>query len=139
VSGHQWISCPILDHSVHPRRTVLCPIHFGEIIELELLNLASSLNDPAVPNSVQYSSRDRTKDLRIVATIVLAVANMAGLVRLLNAVQQEPQCKPSLLDRPALVLHYQSELVDFIDLAAVLRIVGRPLSIAGGFIQGTST
>jgi hypothetical protein len=60
----------------------------------------------------------------LVAAFVVVVADVAGLMKVLDAVEQEPQGEPTLLDRLALIADDLGKLVDLVDYATVLRIVG---------------
>jgi hypothetical protein len=56
-------------------------------------------------------------------------------VHVFNAVDQESNREPSFLNRFVFVLHDLPELVDLVDDAAVLRVIGRPFSIVLGFVE----
>ena len=67
---------------------------------------------------------------------IVVVADVHRHVHVLDAVNEEPQGEPAIVDRFALVLQGRPELVDLVDHAALLRIVCRPLGVVRGFIEG---
>jgi hypothetical protein len=67
--------------------------------------------------------------LGIVPPSVVIVADMTWLMQVLDAVEQEPQREPSLLDRLGLVADHLPELVDLVHDTAVFRVIGGPLRI----------
>jgi hypothetical protein len=58
-------------------------------------------------------------DLRLVSALIVVVADMARLVKIVDAVEQEATREPTLLDGLALVLHDLAELVDLVHDAAM--------------------
>ena len=58
-------------------------------------------------------------NLGVVATTIVVVADVHRHVHVLDAVNEEPQGEPTILDRLGLVLEGRPELVDLVDDAAV--------------------
>jgi hypothetical protein len=111
--------------SLHPHSAVLPRVQSSEIIQPELLARADMLDNVRIPNAVHVRSAIKPANLRSVTALVLVVADVTGLVHILEAMDEEPTSKTSVFDRLGLVPDDEPELVDLVDHAALLGIVGR--------------
>jgi len=74
-------------------------------------------------------------NLGLVPAFVVIVADVARLVEILDAMEQEAERKPTFFDRLALILHDQPKLVDFVDDATLRGNVATALGVVLGLIQ----
>jgi hypothetical protein len=74
-----------------------------------------------------------------VTALVVVLADMQGHVEVLDAMEQEPEGEPAILDRLARVLQGHPELVDLVHDTTLLRDVPGELRVVSGLVQGTST
>lgn len=74
-------------------------------------------------------------DLCVGPAAIMVVADMAGLMHVLNAMDKEPEREPTILDGLSRVLQGRPKLIDLGHDATVLRIIGRELGIVPGFIE----
>ena len=74
-------------------------------------------------------------NLSPIPSLVAVVADMTRLVHVLDAMDEEPQGEPAILDGLALVFKGHPELVDLVDHAALGRDVAGELGVVAGLVE----
>ena len=107
----------------------------GEVAEPVVLILSSPFDHVGIPETVHVGAAIKEANLSLVATLVMVVANVAGLMHVFGAMDEEPQHESTILDGLAPVVHYQSELVNLVDHATLRRDVASEPGIVPGLAK----
>ncbi len=135
TSGEQAFGRPVFRRVRHPFGAILWRVQLAEIGQPENFGVASSLDNPRIPDPMHVRAAIEPANLGLVPTFVVIVAHVAGLVQVLDAVEQEPQREPTLLDRLALIFHDEPKLVDLVHHATLRGNVATELGVVLGLIQ----
>jgi hypothetical protein len=119
---YQALGRPVLDRALHRLLAGLWCVQLAEISQPTILRPADSLDHAGIPKGVHVRAFVEESDLGLVAALVVVVADVAGSVQILDAVDQEPQSEPPILDRLALVPERQPELVDLSTTQPLLEV-----------------
>jgi len=78
-------------------------------------------------------------NLRQIPTLVVIIADVTGLMKILDTMEQEPRREPTLLDRLGFVADHLAEFVDLVHDAPLRRDVTAKFLSYLGSSNGTST